>query len=423
MGQGGQNIQVTAFTKVTKLEKIWVGFETKAHTNMTDQGIHVVHAVRVWLNQTQTWINTQVTQHPSSVENHVVCHRAKNLDQFPLADLLILDQDGPLWRLLGTRSWRIRKRRHFQRVNDVVRKNGAQVLHSHFGNHGWENMELAQHTGLKHVVTFYGYDAGILPQVDPAWRDRYRALFAEVDLVLCEGPHFRKSLMELGCPGEKVHVQHLGVDLNKIPYRPRRWQPGEPLKVLLSGSFVEKKGLPFAFRALGQIKEEAHLEISVIGDDNGGERSKQEKATILAAVTDGGLDSHTRFLGYQPYSVLMKEAYNNHLFLSPSVSASNGDTEGGAPVTIIEMAASGMPIVSSFHCDIPEVIEDGKSGLLVPERDVDALADQLSWLIEHPDRWSAMVDAAREHIGKEFDSVIQGERLADQYRSLVLPGT
>jgi colanic acid/amylovoran biosynthesis glycosyltransferase len=191
------------------------------------------------------------------------------------------------------------------------------------------------------------------------------------------------------------------------------------LKVLLSGSFVEKKGLPYAFRALGRVKANADLKITVIGDDNGGNRSKQEKAAILSAVADGGLDSNTRFLGYQPYSVLMKEAYNHHLFLSPSVSASDGDTEGGAPVTIIEMAASGMPIVSSVHCDIPEVIKDGESGLLAPERDFDELAGKLSWLIENPDQWSAMVGAARKHIEIEFDSNIQGERLAGQYLSLL----
>ena len=116
---------------------------------------------------------------------------------------------------------------------------------------------------------------------------------------------------------------------------------------------------------------------------------------------------------------LLEEAYKNHLFLSPSVTSRDGDTEGGAPVTVIEMAASGMPVVSSFHCDIPEVIEDGRTGLLAEERNVDELECKLTWLIDNPEKWSEMGAEAREHIEMEFDSVIQSERLATHYRSLV----
>jgi len=74
-------------------------------------------------------------------------------------------------------------------------------------------------------------------------------------------------------------------------------------------------------------------------------------------------------LGFQPHAILFEEAYKNHIFLSPSVTALDGDTEGGAPVTIIEMAATGMPIISTKHCDIPEVIKDGVTGFLANERD------------------------------------------------------
>src|SRR5690606_39794503 len=83
---------------------------------------------------------------------------------------------------------------------------------------------------------------------------------------------------------------------------------------------------------------------------------------------------HTRFsrdwssdvcssdLGYQPWRALMDAAYRHHVFLSPSITASDGDTEGGAPVGLIEMAATGMPVISSRHADIPEVIEHGVGG-------------------------------------------------------------
>jgi colanic acid/amylovoran biosynthesis glycosyltransferase len=112
------------------------------------------------------------------------------------------------------------------------------------------------------------------------------------------------------------------------------------------------------------------LEITIIGDANDERRSQIEKERILAVIEAHHLQRKTRMLGYQPHAVLFEEAYKHHIFLSPSITSSDGDTEGGVPVTLIEMAATGMPIVSTEHCDIGEVLETEVSGLLAPERDV-----------------------------------------------------
>ena len=116
----------------------------------------------------------------------------------------------------------------------------------------------------------------------------------------------------------------------------------------------------------------------------------------------------------------MEEARRHHVFLSPSVTASDGDTEGGAPVSLIEMSASGMMIVSTTHCDIPGVILDGKTGLLAPERDVDGLVERLQWIVAHPEQWMEMQRAGRAHIEAEFDARRQGERLGEIYRDLAV---
>lgn len=124
-------------------------------------------------------------------------------------------------------------------------------------------------------------------------------------------------------------------------------------------------------------------------------------------------------LGYQPYSVLFDEAYKHHLFISPSVTAADGDTEGGAPVTIIEMAATGMPIVSTTHCDIPEVVLHGKTGLLAPERDVEALCECLRWFVRNSEYWHQMLEAGRSHIEEEYDIRKQVQKLRNIYMSFV----
>jgi colanic acid/amylovoran biosynthesis glycosyltransferase len=278
-------------------------------------------------------------------------------------------------------------------------------------------MNAARQAYVKHVVTFYGLDVNFLPRQDPRWRSRYRALFDHIDLVLCEGSFMRRCIIELGCPETKVRVQHLGIRIDQIPFIPRVWQPGEPLRILMAASFREKKGLPYALEALGQIQESVDLEITLIGDADSEPRNQNEKRKILSAIERHRF-KNVRLPGYQPQQVLMDEAYAHHIFLSPSVTASDGDTEGGAPVSLIEMTASGMMVVSTEHCDIPEVVQHEKTGLLAAERNVEELVALLQWLIAHPERWRAMAEAGKLHVSEQYSAEIQGQRLATMYQDL-----
>ncbi|MCI0453305.1 MAG: glycosyltransferase, partial [Candidatus Latescibacteria bacterium] len=180
---------------------------------------------------------------------------------------------------------------------------------------------------------------------------------------------------------------------------------------IFAKQFMQRHAIPTA-------RFEVAVEISIIGDAHGLQSTLAEKKKILDAIARNGLAERTRLLGYQPYPVVMEEARRHHVFLSPSVTASDGDTEGGAPVSLIEMSAAGLMIVSTTHCDIPGVVIHGETGLLAPEHDVDALAAHLRWLVANPSRWGEMRAAARAHIEAEFDARRQGERLAAVYREI-----
>jgi colanic acid/amylovoran biosynthesis glycosyltransferase len=307
---------------------------------------------------------------------------------------------------------------HSEVLGRVARRHGARILHSHWGDTAWGDLDDAGRFDLRHVVTFYGKDVNYLPQSHPVWKDRYREMFARVDLILCEGPHMAGRVAALGCPEERVAVHHLGVPLAHIPFMPRSWKGGT-LRALLAGSFREKKGFPDALRALGRLlKDGVDVEVTVIGDASADRRSHPEKERILEALRDCDLVRRTRLLGYQPHEVFFREASAHHIFISPSRTAPDGDTEGGAPVTLVEMAASGMPIVSTRHCDIPMVVLDGRTGWLADEGDVAGLHRHLRWWVEHPSEWIAMLEAGRRHIEAEFDASTQGARLAAIYERL-----
>lgn len=378
----------------------------------------VVHWVQRWLPQTETWLYNLVRHLPSSVESHIVCESTSNLDQFAIARLHSLEGEFPLREWWDRQLRKLRVRRHFGFLVREARRNRARILHSHFGNMGWQNLAAARQAGLRHVVTFYGYDVGQLPKEDARWRGRYAELFAQADRVLCEGPHMGRCIVALGCPEAKLRVQHLGVSTEEIAFQPRAWNGSGPLRVLIAASFREKKGIPFALEALGRLQHEVPLEVTIIGDASKLPSSQVEKQKILAVIEKHGLQPKVRHLGYRPYSVLFEEAYRHHLFLSPSVTAEDGDTEGGAPLGIIEMAATGMPIVSTTHCDIVSVIQHGVTGWLAPERDVDALVAGLKWWTGQTAEWPARLAAGRRHIEREYDAVRQGERLAAIYGEL-----
>jgi colanic acid/amylovoran biosynthesis glycosyltransferase len=101
------------------------------------------------------------------------------------------------------------------------------------------------------------------------------------------------------------------------------------------------------------------------------------------------------------------------------VTASDGDTEGGTVLAIIEMVATGLPVVSSRHCDIPTIIEHGRTGFLAEEKDVDGIAECLRWLLKHPDDWQGITDAARTHIERDFNAAVQGAELASLYSDVL----
>lgn len=380
----------------------------------------VVHSLPFWLPLTSTWLYHQVKYLPSEIDNHIVCGWTEHRDLFNVQNLHSLRDSSP-WRWkVEFGLYRLGIRRYFSHLLPIIRQFSASILHSHWGDMAWRDLPAAQKAKVPHVATFYGKDVSYLPQTKPKWARRYKELFAHISLVLCEGSHMGKCLERLGCSSNKIRVLHLGVEVDQIAFRPRRWNMAEPFRVLIAASFREKKGIPYALEAIGLLKREVkHIEITIIGDASKDPRSHPEKDKILNVLRRYRLESQTRMLGYQPYSVLFDEAYKHHLFISPSVTAADGDTEGGAPVTIIEMAATGMPIVSTTHCDIPEVVLHGKTGLLAPERDVEALCECLRWFVRNSEYWHQMLEAGRSHIEEEYDIRKQVQKLRNIYMSFV----
>ncbi len=229
----------------------------------------VVHSLFQWLPLTMTWVYDQV-RFADGIESVVLADQLLNLDMFPWTPVY-----SPR-SALGRHSQVLRARALVSRFGvaahpgvykRAVRAHAPQVLHSHFGDRGWRDLPLCADYGLRQVVTFYGYDVGYLRTGGEQWRRRYDRLFERADLFLCEGPFMAASLVDLGCPEDKVRVQRLGVDVAAIPYRARVPDGGGSLRVLMASAFTEKKGIPYGLEAVSQLAQAGRsVQVTIIGD-------------------------------------------------------------------------------------------------------------------------------------------------------------
>ncbi len=377
----------------------------------------VAHSVRSYLFRTGSWIHAQI-DHLTRYLPLVITQRTMNLDIFPVERLYALSSLSGINRFFQKQCARFLGS-GYPYFRTVLKEQQVALLHSHFGNRGYYDHALARKLSIPHLTTFYGHDVSLLPQKEE-WRKRLKVLFEQGDLMLAEGHYMRKTLIELGCPEEKVRVQHLGIDCEAIPFLPRKPADDGKIKILIAGTFREKKGITYALEACARVTSAyKNVEVTLIGDAGRSQREINYKREIISLITARNMAARVNYLGFLPYPAFIEEAKHNHIFLSPSIHPSDGETEGGAPVALIEMSAYGMPIVSTFHCDIPEVVLDGVSGFLVSEKDIDALTERLEYLVTHPECWEELGRAGRRHVEEEFNVVKQAAKLEAHYDSLL----
>jgi colanic acid/amylovoran biosynthesis glycosyltransferase len=378
----------------------------------------VAHIVSIYLPLTQNWIYNQI-RFLNRWRSIVLCKKLENVGKFPLDNiysLKSLPRPLKISRLVYSKA-----KGYFPYYWHIVKTQHVKFLHAHFGPMGYQSLSLARKARIPLVTTFYGSDLSRLPNKFKTWRKRYRKLYEKGDYFFVEGPYMRQQLIKLGCPPEKIHIQQLGVDLSKLPFEIRKISNDGIVRILVAATFAEKKGLPYAVDAFGRVsKIYPNVQMTIIGDSRDRPNEKAIKKKLQELVAHYHCEEKVTFLGYQPYNSLLKQFYNHHIFLSPSIQASDGDNEGGVPVTIIEASATGMPVISTRHCDIPSVIKHGISGFLVEEKDVKALVDALINLVEDPKQWVIMGHSGRKHVEQEFDIKKTVFELEEKYNSLLL---
>lgn len=235
--------------------------------------------------------------------------------------------------------------------------------------------------------------------------ERFHELFRRGELMLPVSDAFRRRLIELGCPEDRIVVHKVGVDCERFAHRPRSPRSDGVVRLVSIGRLVEHKGIEHAIRALGRLPNlRERIRYTIVGDG-------PLRQSLQSLTAEAGLSERVDFLGAQTHQRVLEVLDASDIMVLPSVTASNNATEG-IPVVLMEAMAMGMPVIASRHAGIPELVRDGESGFLTPERDDEALAERIRWLIEHPERWAEMGAAGRRFVEEHHNLRRQNERLA-----------
>ena len=184
------------------------------------------------------------------------------------------------------------------------------------------------------------------------------------------------------------------------------------VRILGVGRLVEKKGFEFAIRAVARlIKARGNISFEIIGDG-------PLRDELQQLISDLGVEKSIRLVGPRNSPEIVDKLRRSDLFVATSVTSQRGNQD--APVnTLKEAMAVGLPVLATVHGGIPELVEDGVCGFLVPERNVEALADRLTYLIDHPDLWPDFGLAGRRRVEKMYDINSLTDDLVETYERLL----
>jgi colanic acid/amylovoran biosynthesis glycosyltransferase len=329
----------------------------------------------------------------------------------------VISRDLPRWRpawLANVAMRSLADRELFEwKLRRFLARKPYDVIHAQFGPPGYfalRALARSRQPATRLVVSFYGYDASGLPATVPAWRRRYEALFRYPNLaVVVEGPVMKARVAGLGCPEDKIHIVPLCLARpeSRQPGRPRPAAGRDPNLLGFVGRFVEKKGFGFALSTLAPLlKARPRVRIVILGDG-------PQRPLIERLAREHGIAAQVTLKGMRPHDETLAELEGMGAIVVPSLTASDGDSEGGAPTIIAEAQIAGTPVIASDHADIPFSLSDHR--YMFSEGDARSLLGAVERYLEDGGR-SYDVERARARTLERHD----GRRIRELYEAIYL---
>ncbi len=280
-----------------------------------------------------------------------------------------------------------------------LRRLGAAHLHNHIATASCTVAMLASRiSGVPYSFTMHGPGIFFEPE-----RWRIDAKMAHAAFTACISDFCRSQGMIFAAREHwpRLHIVHCGVDPARYD-RPRA--AGAGLRLLFVGRLAAVKGVPVLFEALTGLRaRHPGLRLTLIGDG-------PERPGLEAEARALGLEAAVTFAGYRSQAEVAEALAETDILVLPSFAE-------GVPVVLMEAMAARVPVVTTRIAGIPELVEDGASGCLVPPGDPAALAAALDRLAADADLRARMGAAGRARVVADYDSRVEAARLAALIRA------
>ncbi|HBQ60861.1 MAG TPA: hypothetical protein DD671_14890 [Balneolaceae bacterium] len=361
-----------------------------------------------FLPYSQTFIFDEIRSHSENYHVEVFCKERLNSDRFPYPHF---NKPPKIFEFLyeNIAYWPSFKKKIQQEKFDLV--------HAHFGTGAVYTLPYVKKFNLPLVVTFHGYDVSDLMGINrftpKRWRYNLKApsIFKHASLLLAASEELRAMLIELGAPKEKVKVYRLGIDLDRFSYE----QPSpknNPVSFVMVGRFTKKKGHIYALKALKEVLDEGFdANLSFIGSGSLEDELRQ-------FVIENNMADKVHFKGILTADEVADELKKADVLLAPSLVPASYDRESGL-IVVKEASATGRPVIGTWHGGIHEIISEGETGFLVPERNVPQLADRMIRLIKYPEMRLNFGKAGRARMEREYDLKKQVKELESHYEAVL----
>jgi colanic acid/amylovoran biosynthesis glycosyltransferase len=374
----------------------------------------VAHFSGAFFVKSETYIHHYLT-HLNTFKPICLARKLENLEEFPFSgpDIYLLQTER------GSLKW------WFQRVakatlnrdvrfESILKNRRARVLHAHFGHNGITALPVARKLKIPLVTTFYGDELSEF-QINGNPGKEFVKLFDKGNLFLVESELMKKKLHQMGCPLEKILVQRTAIPVKSIGFKERKPKGNKIIRLLFCGGFTRNKGLIYALKAVKRVHDQhrcKNIRFCVIGDGD-------LKEELDAFVRDNDMTGYVELPGFMKYQRYLEKVEEADIFLHPSVTASDSDSEGHAPTTILEAQAAGLPVISTMHADIPSIVVPDRSALLSRECDVDGLTRNILFLLENQSLWSQMSKTGRRFVEQFHDVSKETLLLEQKYQKLI----
>jgi glycosyltransferase involved in cell wall biosynthesis len=271
-----------------------------------------------------------------------------------------------------------------------LRKERPDVILAQYGLTAAKNLRVIKSLGIPLVIHFHGYDASIYSVVEKN-KEAYLSMFKYASAIIGVSNRMVAMLREMGAPAEKLNYLCYGPNPRFRDIQPNYTAP----HFLALGRFVDKKAPHLTILAFRQVIEQyPKAQLRIIG--NG-----PLFMTCKDLVKHLQLEEHVHFLGAHGIERVLTEMNDVCAFVQHSRRALDGDMEG-TPVAILEAQLAALPVISTIHAGIPDVVVHEKTGLLVEENDVNGMTQCMLRLLEEPELAASMGNNARASVMEHF---------------------